>query len=227
MNKKILIISGVVLISIIAGYFFLFNQQEDKENNGLPANPEITGQIYSISDGRILVAQGAENNEYDGDIEKLQGSAFWFKIDSKTEITDGENNLNLEDLWINDSVSVWSTGFVLETYPAQANAAKILVIKKGEEPREEAGLANPASVYCSQEEGKLEIRTNADGSQKGFCVFSDGSECEEWKFFQKECFPGEVFCKDLCGDGICQEIVCMAVGCPCPETPETCPQDCF
>lgn len=34
------------------------------------------------------------------------------------------------------------------------------------------------------------------------------------------------FCKNLCGDGICQEIVCMAVGCPCPETPETCPQDC-
>jgi hypothetical protein len=33
-------------------------------------------------------------------------------------------------------------------------------------------------------------------------------------------------CKDLCGDGICQEIVCMAIGCPCPETQHTCPQDC-
>jgi len=33
-------------------------------------------------------------------------------------------------------------------------------------------------------------------------------------------------CKDLCGDGICQEIVCMAIGCPCSETPQTCPQDC-
>jgi len=33
-------------------------------------------------------------------------------------------------------------------------------------------------------------------------------------------------CKDLCGDGICQEIVCMAIGCPCPETQNTCPQDC-
>jgi hypothetical protein len=33
-------------------------------------------------------------------------------------------------------------------------------------------------------------------------------------------------CRDLCGDGVCQEIVCMAVGCPCPETPQTCPQDC-
>jgi hypothetical protein len=33
-------------------------------------------------------------------------------------------------------------------------------------------------------------------------------------------------CKDLCGDGICQEIVCMAIGCPCPETQDICPQDC-
>lgn len=33
-------------------------------------------------------------------------------------------------------------------------------------------------------------------------------------------------CEDLCGDGICQEVVCMAVGCPCAETPENCPEDC-
>ncbi|PIU21068.1 MAG: hypothetical protein COT15_04195 [Candidatus Diapherotrites archaeon CG08_land_8_20_14_0_20_34_12] len=33
-------------------------------------------------------------------------------------------------------------------------------------------------------------------------------------------------CKDLCGDGICQEIVCQAIGCPCAETEESCPQDC-
>jgi len=33
-------------------------------------------------------------------------------------------------------------------------------------------------------------------------------------------------CKDLCGDGVCEEVVCMAIGCPCPETPENCPQDC-
>jgi len=34
------------------------------------------------------------------------------------------------------------------------------------------------------------------------------------------------FCKDLCGDGICQEIVCLAEGCPCAENKNTCPNDC-
>lgn len=38
--------------------------------------------------------------------------------------------------------------------------------------------------------------------------------------------PSEGICKDLCGDGVCQEIVCLAEGCPCPETPQSCPQDC-
>ena len=33
-------------------------------------------------------------------------------------------------------------------------------------------------------------------------------------------------CQDLCGDGICQEIVCQAIGCPCSEDKDSCPADC-
>ena len=29
-----------------------------------------------------------------------------------------------------------------------------------------------------------------------------------------------------CGDGICQEVTCDAIGCPQPESPTSCPQDC-
>jgi hypothetical protein len=94
-----------------------------------------------------------------------------------------------------------------------------------EEPTE-VRLANPASVYCEAEGGVLEIRTSADG-QRGFCLFDDGSECEEWDFHSGECAKGDIICKDLCGDGICQEIVCLAAGCPCPETPTACPEDCI
>jgi putative hemolysin len=50
-----------------------------------------------------------------------------------------------------------------------------------------AGLANPASVYCEEQGYTLEIRTDEQGSQYGFCVFPDGSECEEWAFFRGEC----------------------------------------
>ncbi len=30
-----------------------------------------------------------------------------------------------------------------------------------------------------------------------------------------------------CGDGICQEVTCSAIGCPEHETKQTCPQDCL
>ena len=33
-------------------------------------------------------------------------------------------------------------------------------------------------------------------------------------------------CKNLCGNGSCEEMVCMAAGCPCPESAESCPSDC-
>ncbi|MFA5358259.1 MAG: DUF333 domain-containing protein [Patescibacteria group bacterium] len=49
------------------------------------------------------------------------------------------------------------------------------------------GIANPASVYCENNNGKLEIRTSTDGSQTGYCVFTGGKECEEWAFMRGEC----------------------------------------
>ena len=51
----------------------------------------------------------------------------------------------------------------------------------------QAGMPNPASVYCTQAGNKLEIRTAADGSQNGICVFPDGSTCDEWAYFRGEC----------------------------------------
>jgi putative hemolysin len=55
---------------------------------------------------------------------------------------------------------------------------------------EGAGIANPASVFCIEQGGTLDIRTDAEGNQYGFCVFADGSECDEWAFFRGECSPG-------------------------------------
>jgi len=52
-------------------------------------------------------------------------------------------------------------------------------------------MANPASVYCTENNGTLEIRTDSTGGQWGVCIFDDGSECEEWKFFRAECKPGD------------------------------------
>jgi putative hemolysin len=53
----------------------------------------------------------------------------------------------------------------------------------------QVNMPNPASVYCTQQGNKLEIRTAADGSQNGICVFPDGSTCDEWAYYRGECDP--------------------------------------
>lgn len=55
----------------------------------------------------------------------------------------------------------------------------------------QAELPNPASVYCEEQGGRLELREQPDGSTAGICVFDDGSECEEWAFQRGECRPGD------------------------------------
>jgi len=51
-------------------------------------------------------------------------------------------------------------------------------------------MPNPASANCEKQGHRLEIRTATDGSQAGYCIFPDGSECDEWAYFRGECGPG-------------------------------------
>lgn len=51
----------------------------------------------------------------------------------------------------------------------------------------QANMPNPASVYCTQNGNKNEIRTADDGSQTGVCIFPDGSICDDWAYFKGEC----------------------------------------
>lgn len=52
-----------------------------------------------------------------------------------------------------------------------------------------SSIANPASTFCIQNGGKLEIRKTPAG-EVGYCIFADKSECEEWMFMRGECKPG-------------------------------------
>jgi putative hemolysin len=60
----------------------------------------------------------------------------------------------------------------------------------GDSLADNANLPNPASAYCVDQGGTLEIRKDEEGNQAGFCLFPDGSECDEWAFYRGECQPG-------------------------------------
>ena len=55
----------------------------------------------------------------------------------------------------------------------------------------QADMPNAASVYCEEQGYRSEIRTASDGSQTGYCIFPDGSECDEWMYYRGECGPSD------------------------------------
>lgn len=89
-----------------------------------------------------------------------------------------------------------------EVHPYELLGEEIICAKEGEQVNRNPLLGSINNSCC---EGLIEDRVS-----KSYSV----------------CRKQEEVCKNLCGDGICQEIVCMAIGCPCAETNETCPEDC-
>lgn len=56
--------------------------------------------------------------------------------------------------------------------------------------KEKTKIENPASNFCIEEGGSVEIRSN-DLGEYGVCIFNDNSECEEWMFFNGNCNIGD------------------------------------
>jgi putative hemolysin len=56
-------------------------------------------------------------------------------------------------------------------------------------PTAVSNMANPASIHCEQNGGRLELQQDATGGVAGVCFFPDGSACDEWAYFRGECGP--------------------------------------
>jgi putative hemolysin len=48
------------------------------------------------------------------------------------------------------------------------------------------GMPNPASVYCEEQGGTVEIVEDEDGAQRGDCVLPDGTRVDEWEYFREQ-----------------------------------------
>jgi dipeptidase D len=77
-------------------------------------------------------------------------------------------------------------GLVLASLPLVACGVEPAPTATPTEPA--SGMPNPASQLCVARGYQSEIRDEA-GGQEGYCVFPDGSECEEWAYYRGECAP--------------------------------------
>lgn len=47
-------------------------------------------------------------------------------------------------------------------------------------------VPNPASEFCEERGGTVEIEEDAAGNQVGICVLSDGTRIDEWEYYREE-----------------------------------------
>ena len=98
------------------------------------------------------------------------------------------------------------------------------------------GIANPASVYCENHGGTLEILTDANGGQFGMCYLPDGTNCEERAYMRGECWPdtnsdfeewvtpGDDWEATVCTmeyAPVCASVQVQCIKAPCPPVEQT------
>jgi predicted secreted protein/putative hemolysin len=62
-------------------------------------------------------------------------------------------------------------------------AVGALAVLSAPDGQPEAGLANPAAVYCTEMGYGFEIRSDASGNQYGVCILPDGTERDAWEVY--------------------------------------------
>jgi putative hemolysin len=49
---------------------------------------------------------------------------------------------------------------------------------------DEPELPNPASAFCEDQGGRIEMEIDDTGGERGICVLPDGTRVDEWEYFR-------------------------------------------
>jgi putative hemolysin len=83
--------------------------------------------------------------------------------------------------------------------------------------------------FIQANKNKVKVNNFTDCANNGYAIMETyPRQCRDpisGKTFT-EVIDNKPICEDKCGDGVCQEITCQAVGCPCSESADLCPGDC-
>ena len=77
---------------------------------------------------------------------------------------------------------------VKHRWPALLGVA-VLALAPGcgdDDDGEPPGIANPASVFCEEQGGRVEMEQDDAGGERGMCVFPDGTRVDEWEYYREQ-----------------------------------------
>lgn len=169
-KSSVYILLGIVLLFalIFYGIHMISNGTDQPDDEIVIDKPDMIGNIYSLSEEKILVAEGIEGDVYTGDPNQFIGEVIWLTIGENTEIID-ENGLSIDfgRLTIGSRVEIWVDGPVLQTYPTQGIALRIVLIEE-ELLTSECFIGGCARELCSSDPDSIST-----------CEFLAGMECLE------------------------------------------------
>ncbi len=197
-NKFFFIAVSTTILTAVGVFFWqstTVNAPGTNENIPNPPGEEtlnFEGKIYSTP-------EGAQFDDY-----FISSNGQEYGIEAHAGYPSLKNNINALR---NSGKTIIIEGILLENI-IDYGGRQIQIIRIKEKPQGQIGLANPASIYCEEQGGELEIR-DMDKGQIGICVFDD-SECEEWAYYRGECTPekGNIMLKECDipeGDFVCSE----------------------
>jgi putative hemolysin len=86
-------------------------------------------------------------------------------------------------------VSTITDGNVCNTSDNNQGTCPLPITPEIQNPASGTQIPNPAAVYCTDMNNRLEIRINPDGSEYGVCILTDGTECDTWDYYRGVCPP--------------------------------------
>ncbi len=193
-KNKIWTVVAIIIIAVLAvAAIFYFGRNKNKEENSPSPNPSavvtIPPEELNFSKTGNLAKQKNEVGDdawfliYEEPGKPALKAELVFDEESVCEVGGQKKDCVAgefkEGEWVKiDGLEIEGMVLVSTLTSVEASSAAVGV---------QVGMANPASVYCEENGGALEIKTDDGGGQYGVCKFSNGKECEEWAFFRGTC----------------------------------------
>ncbi|MDR5659312.1 DUF3221 domain-containing protein [Serpentinicella sp. ANB-PHB4] len=115
------------LLVLILGLFVLFFMGCQKP---ITEDPDITGKIFEQGSNTILVVSDIDDVNVSYETWFNEGNnAIQFSVNDDTVIMKNNASVDASYLEVGQTVKVWSTGVLAESYPMQGTARQIIILK--------------------------------------------------------------------------------------------------
>jgi hypothetical protein len=175
--------------------------------------------IVNYEDGHIALTAKVNYN-YENGVVTINS----FELLENNKMEEVDNNEEEESVSVEEQrkVNTYIENNISDLSPKEAVGEETFQIRSVSFPEEGIAIVNYEdgnSILTAKAD--YSINNNNEVEINSFELIPDGSTVE------RNGSNYDNICINMCDDGICQEVVCLGEGCPCAETAQSCPADCF